>query len=175
MLVGALIAGSTAAYVQMSANKEIPSTERRAERLPEHQDKKAGSKDPDIRESSEVRILKPKFEDGDLKYDKRNATVPAGSDKFVFAVNEFLLASKVAPEEARLAKSTLTDGNLKLEFNQAFDRTYGSQDEQTLVDGILRTLGQFPEVRTVQFTIEGAQMETLGHLDLSTPQAVLRD
>ncbi len=82
----------------------------------------------------------------------------------------------IAPKEARATKAVLTErGELRLQFNNAFDRTYGSEEERALVDGILHSLGQFKEIVNVQFCIGDQPMETLGHIDLSTPQAVLRD
>lgn len=173
LLVGALAAGSIAAWVQMNPTKDIPEAERRVARLPEHQESRPKPKPRET--TSEVEVLKPRYEGNDLKYDRAKATVPQGEDKMVFAVNQYLKDLKMIPAGAKATKATMKSGDLTLDFNTAFDHTYGSEDERTIVDGILRTLGQFAEINSVRFTIEGQQMETLGHLDLTTPQAVLRD
>ena len=175
LLAGALVTGSLAAWVQMSPNKSIPVEEHRVARLPEHQSKRdvptTHKQDP-----GKIQVLKPRFEGQDLKYDRHEAVVPEGQNKMVFAVNQYLKESKVAPAAAQATKASIDKrGDLTLEFNSDFDRTYGTEDERTLVDGILRTLGQFSEINSVRFTINGQQMETLGNIDLTTPQAVLRD
>lgn len=173
LLAGALGAGSLAAWVQMNPTKEIPASEKRVSRLPEHQDSVHSSSETN---KGKVQVLKPRYEGDELKYDRHEAEVPTGEDKMVYAVNQYLKASKIAPSDALAVKATLaSNGDLKLDFNPAFDHTYGSEDERALVDGILHTLGQFPEINSVSFTIKGEQLETLGHIDLTTPQAVLRD
>lgn len=67
-------------------------------------------------------------------------------------------------------KKGLATLNLSHEFKDNF--TGGSEEEGLTMGAILRTLEQFPEIKRVQFLIEGQPLDTLGHLDLSGPQDV---
>ena len=60
--------------------------------------------------------------------------------------------------------------NLSREFRDNF--AGGSEAEGLTIGAILRTLAQFPEIKRVQFLVEGKPLDTLGHLDLSGPQDV---
>lgn len=159
LLSGALVAGAIAAWVQMNP-RSIPSAEHR----------------------SPVRASQPTGRhEGDEAQGRPKATAPLGDDlaledQMVASVNDFLHDSHIAPDEARATKAIMSPkGELKLQFNSAFDRTYGSEEEGALVNGILRSLGKFRQIVNVQFYIGDEPMETLGHIDLTTPQPVLRD
>ena len=60
--------------------------------------------------------------------------------------------------------------NLSREFRDNF--AGGSEAEGLTIGAILRTLAQFPEIKQVQFLVEGKPLDTLGHLDFSGPQDV---
>ncbi|MBL8060497.1 MAG: GerMN domain-containing protein [Chthonomonas sp.] len=173
LLAGGLVAGSVAAWVQINTDRTIPPSERR---LPTQRNGKPVQPQPDSTKRETVTVIKPRYEGDAIKYDRHHSEVPEGENKMVFAVNEYLRESGIAPKEARATKAHLSEkGELKLEFNDAFDRTYGSEEERSLVDGILHSLGQFKEIVNVQFFIGDQPMETLGHIDLTAPQPVLRD
>ena len=78
------------------------------------------------------------------------------------------------PKGTRLLSLEVKDGlatvNLSREFSDNF--TGGSEEEALTIGAILRTLGQFPEIKKVQFKLEGEALDTLGHLDFSGPQDV---
>lgn len=120
----------------------------------------------------DVNIPQPRYEDGELKLDKKSQKVPVNEDPYVYSVNQFLVQSKVAPKEAKLEKAVMHDHTLELHFNKDFDKTYGADDEATLVNGILETCGQFAGVNKVQFFIEDQPMETMGNVDLTQPLEV---
>jgi len=75
------------------------------------------------------------------------------------------------PEGTRLLDFKVEKGlatvNLSREFQENFQG--GSTAEALVIGSILRTLGQFPEVRLVRLLVEGKAIESLGHLDLSAP------
>ncbi|MBI3090830.1 MAG: GerMN domain-containing protein [Candidatus Tectomicrobia bacterium] len=77
------------------------------------------------------------------------------------------------PEGTRLAAYFLTpDGTLYLDVNEAFRaQPQGSWSEAVGAYAVVNTLtSNFPEVRRVQFLVEGKPATTLaGHLDLSRP------
>lgn len=179
MLIGAFVLGASATYVQLGPNARIPAEERRSERLPQHQEAgKQASRPAQTSErqlKDEVEIIRPRGAEDQVVFERERRRLPENQEAIPFAVNEFLKQSKIAPDDASLVGYKLNNGELVLSFNRAFDRTYGSEDERVLVEGILRSVGQFEDVRSVRFTIEWEPMETLGHLDLTIAQAPLRD
>lgn len=105
---------------------------------------------------------------------KHDVAVPPGQDERVFLINGFLASSGIAPADARALGVDVRDRVAFVDFNGAFDRTYGAEDEGILVNGILATLGQFEDIDRVQLQVNGTPLSTLGNLDLSFPQPVLR-
>jgi hypothetical protein len=99
---------------------------------------------------------------------------PREADLRVFAINEFLTGSNVAPPDARLLSLELEERHAKLHFNAAFRTTYGSMDEGTIIEGLRRSLGQFVEVATFEMFAEGEVIDTFGHVEFDTPITVLR-
>jgi spore germination protein GerM len=80
------------------------------------------------------------------------------------------------PPGTRVLSVTLRENGVAwADFNAALVTNFpgGSGRESLLLEAILRTLGQFPDVRAVQITIEGKGIESIGgHVDLSEPQSV---
>ena len=67
-------------------------------------------------------------------------------------------------------KNGLATVNLSREFRDNF--AGGSEEEGATIGAILRTLGQFSEIKRVQFLVEGKPIDTLGHIDISGPQDI---
>jgi|SRR5579885_348095 len=115
---------------------------------------------------------------GQLKLDGRVVTIPKGEDPHVYLVNQYLddlHAKGLGKKDARLLGVDVRGGTAYADFNQSFDETYGTSDEGNVLNGILTTFGQFPEIDRVQFEIDGKPMETTGNVDLSQPQDVIRN
>lgn len=121
-----------------------------------------------------VRILTPYYADGDLKFSDKSVEVPRDTDPMVFAVNSYLRSAPPVPKDAKLNKVTLERSIAVLDFNEAFNYSYGTMDESTVINGILATMGQFSQVQFVKFTIEGQPLESLGNLELVDPLEVIR-
>lgn len=181
MIVAAMGVGAVGTYVT-TRPAALPEELRRTERLPEHQSpadraKRASQTDapkPGTRDSVEIKT--PTYdESGNLRFTSEQAKVPRNEDAYLVAINGFLAKADLAPAGAKAVKADLKDGILTIWFNEAFDSTYGTEDEQTLVNGILVSAGQFSEVRKVQFTIQGKPMETMGNIDLTSPLSTLRE
>jgi hypothetical protein len=100
--------------------------------------------------------------------------VPVGKDPVLTAVNAFLRSTPVIPKGAEVKSVTIKDGLATVDFNKAFMRSYGTDDESTVVNGLLTALGQFKGVEKAVFTVEGQPIDTLGASDLSVPVAVLK-
>ena len=106
--------------------------------------------------------------------------VKAGTDLVAAAIRRLIEQgdngglSNPIPKGTRLLGLKIENGlaavDLSREFRDNF--TGGSEAESMTIGAVLRTLSQFPEVKRVQFLIEGKPLDTLGHLDLSGPQDV---
>ncbi len=148
-----------------------------ARRVPQEQHR--SSQDPltvDVvpdREREEVTTLKPRVNDTDLEFDASKVVPPAGVDPKVFVVNEYLKHIQAAPG-ARANSVTVANGIATVDFNRELQAGMSSMDEGTIVNGVLAALGTFKEIEAVQFTVEGEPIESLGHIDLTEPQPVIR-
>lgn len=179
ILAGVFVVTGLAAYIANGPGKNVPAPEARQDK-PElsptvkapdtqhHADNQAK------KETQDVTLYTPKYDGGELKFDKTPGTANAGSDAMIKVVNEYLAKIPAVPKEGRLKGVEIHGGIATLSFTPEFENGYGSEDEETIVVGILTALGQFPDIKKAQFTIEGKQLESLGHADLSTPQDVIR-
>jgi len=157
--------GSLAAYVKFSGANRVPDDERRPDKVSVHTPATHTETKPD----SKVTVIKPTREGDDLKLNKSETDVPKGEDPIVFSVNHYLKESKIVPADAKVVGVQVKDGIALLDVSPAFNQTYGSLDEETLLKGICATLAQFKNVDKVQFILEGKPIETLGNVDLTTP------
>ncbi|HTQ10068.1 MAG TPA: GerMN domain-containing protein [Fimbriimonadaceae bacterium] len=128
------------------------------------------SSQPAAKGPDSARVLTPKSKDGDLTFDTSTEPVPEGNDPKVFALNRFLENTKFVPSNARAVGVTVQDGVAYVSFTEGMgQRTYGSSDEATIIQGICKTLAAFPEIQKVQFEIDGKPMDSIGNVDLSQP------
>lgn len=127
-----------------------------------------------------VKVYRVAVEDNQTKLRPTEKVVPQGQDPAETALrclieqgNKSDLANPI-PEGTRLlgfeVEGDLATVNLSREFRDNF--AGGSEEEGLTIGAILRTLGQFPNIKRVVFLVEGKPLETLGHLDLSGPQDV---
>lgn len=163
--------GALLAYVLSGPPRTVPVDQRRATEAPVAAD--GGTPAPSSGKEK-VDVLTPRYENGDLRFERQPAAPPSGVDPYVFAVNSFLDRTRFVPRKARLVRAERRGSLLRLHFSPEFDTTYGTEDEETLLNGILAAVGQFPEIEEVQFLIGERPMETLGNVDLSGPLRVRR-
>lgn len=109
-----------------------------------------------------------------LAFENRLVEIPSDSDVRVTLINQFLKESKIASPDARLLGIQVIDGVAHLGFSREFDRTFGTFEEKSLLDGFSANLGQFPEIQSYVLEIDAKQMETLGSVDLKDPVPVIR-
>jgi len=165
-LVGLAIVGGLAYYV-MNLPKSGPSL---------------GSDAPSVRnetpnkpsKSEQVKVLTPAYKDGELTFSESTQESASGESPEVFAVNAFLKEAGIVPSGARATSVKIKDGIAAVTFTKEFETTYGTEDEQILVNGILKTLGQFKSIKKVSFRVGDHALDTLGSIDLTEPQPVLR-
>ncbi len=158
---GLAVLAGVAAYVQLAPATKVPPEVRR--------DDSARSASPATRD---VRVLTPRYEDGDLRFDSKPLQARPGEEPMQAAINGFLEGAKITPPDAKCL-SVRRQGDLAvLDFSGPFGQTYGAEDEQALLSGIAKTLAQFPEVKRFQVTVEGKPIETLGNIELTEPLAI---
>lgn len=116
---------------------------------------------------SQVKVLTPKSQGGNLSMDQATESVPAGTDPIVFAVNRYLENSHLLPAGAKVLKVEVKDGVAMIDCTEAMDKTVGSSDEEALIKGLTKTLGQFPEITTAKFYVSGQQIQSWGNVDLT--------
>lgn len=125
-------------------------------------------------ENEKADVLVPRYEGHDLKFDSKSVSVPKGEDARVFAVEGFLKNANVLPPGARLLGVSVNDGVATISFNREIFNGFGSDDERTLVNGLAHVLGQFKDIDKFVLLGNGEAVDSLGHLDLSEPQPVVR-
>lgn len=164
--VCAALVGGLTYYVAAGPGRQVPDELKRPDKA--EQDKGGPTEG--------VTVLKPKFEkDGSLGFDKRTHTPSPGQDPMVAAVNEYLKGVPAVPKDAQLLSAKVEGGIAMLNFNTAFASGYGTEDEQAIVNGVLASMAQFPGVSQVQFMVDGKPLDSLGNIDLSGPQPVLKE
>ncbi len=121
-----------------------------------------------------VRVPTPIYQDDTLRFKSETRKTTAGVDPRVEAVNAFLAQVKAVPRDARLVSVKVSNGTATLDFTDAFRQTYGTEDEQVVLNGLLETLKQFEEIRYVRLTAGGEPIDSLGNVDLTEVQPVPR-
>jgi spore germination protein GerM len=168
--------GALAVYVKQAPNgARVPAEEHRNGGGPETQVSERrpapNVKVEDIREDESTgetaQILTPRYKGEDLSFTREKRDVPKDEDAKTFAVREFLKRANVTPAGTRLLSVNVNDGVATLSFNKALYGGYGSDDERTLINGIAETLKQFPEVKKAILIVDGEQVDSLGHLEIT--------
>ncbi len=102
----------------------------------------------------------------------------AGTTKYKAAMDALMEGTDdsklttVIPKQAKLLGVTVSGDTAKVDFDKGLIKHFngGSTGEEFLVGSIVNTLTEFPEIKKVQITIDGRNVETLkGHMDVSKP------
>ncbi|MCW5939148.1 MAG: GerMN domain-containing protein [Fimbriimonadaceae bacterium] len=163
-LAGTAVLASVVIYIKDSPGKSVP---------PE-QHKLADTQPPGLKTPDKVTVYKPRYDGDKLVFDKSQAKAAPKEDPKVFALNEFLKGLPMVPKGARAKSVKVANGVATVDFTTEFETFYGTEDEQTVLKGILTTLGQFEDVDKAVFTVEGKPLESIGNVDLGEPQQVMR-
>lgn len=107
------------------------------------------------------------------------------SDKYAQAVNALIAGPAneaegigIMPKGAKVLNVTVKDATATVDFSKEFQTNFtgGSTGEIMLVGSIVDTLTEFPEIKSVRFTLEGQPLDILGgHLDLTEPVSRMND
>ncbi|MFQ3587424.1 MAG: GerMN domain-containing protein [Fimbriimonadaceae bacterium] len=114
------------------------------------------------------------WEEGELKFGRKTVDVPAGQDPKRVAVQSYLNQIRDVLPGVRLEGFRMDGKVAQLRFSAEFDQRMGSDDEATVLMGILAAMGQFPDVEEVEFFAGGRQIETIGNVELNAPLPVVR-
>ncbi|MCG9894946.1 MAG: GerMN domain-containing protein [Fimbriimonadaceae bacterium] len=173
--LSAFVLGGSAAFVVFGPGRTVPPEMSRGALTPADREARPVSEKPILEEPGRVSTLAPKFENGDLTFDRQTEPVSPTVDPVVQVVNDFLRRVPAVPKEAVLKSAKISSGLVELDFNQAFQTGYGTEDEQVIVNGILTALAQFQNIDRAQFLVEGKALDALSNIDLTEPQPVIRD
>lgn len=133
-----------------------------------------------IKPPVKVKIYQVAFEGNEAKLRAVEIEVPGDEDTAEAALSRLFeqgdeggLVNPI-PKGARLLSLEVKDGLATVDLSKEFSDNFtgGSEDEALTIGAILRTLGQFPKIKKVQFMLESKPLDTLGHLDFSGPQDV---
>lgn len=123
---------------------------------------------------AQVKVFTPKLEDDGFTFEETTVDVPSGQDPMLFACRQLIKQFTSLPEGSDVLSVKVAGKQATVDLSEAVSTGMGSAEEGGLVNGILTTLGQFKEIEEVKFTVAGAPLETLGHLELDGPQPVQR-
>ncbi len=158
LLVCFVIGAGAVAYIKLAPADEVP-------REVQNEQQNGGEG---------VHLLTPYYADHELKFTTEPMEVPKDVDPRVFAVNRYLRATTFVPKDAELKSCTVENGTATLDFSSAFETSYGTEDESTVINGILAVMGQFKDVSYVRIIVDGKPIDTLGNLELNDPLPVTR-
>ena len=125
-----------------------------------------------------VKIYYPDDAGMNLVGVNREIKIAKDDDKYLATVKLLLDApkeknlTKIFPSHAKIISVLLKGDTALVNFdgNLAENFVGGSTGEEMLVNSVVNTLTEFPEVKQVKFLLDGKEIETLsGHMDLSSP------
>lgn len=118
-----------------------------------------------------VSVPEAKPGQGEVEFTSSSREVNSKEDPVVFAINEFLKATKISGN-AKLSSAIVNGDNVVLDFDGMFVRGYGTDDEQTLIEGILKAVRDNSKAKTATFMERGKPARSLGNIELDGPQSV---
>ncbi len=176
LAIGAAGAVGITSYIQKTPDaQKVPEGIRREEaNRRRHAPDVEASVQPDQQADHTIIVLTPESKNGDLTFTSKTESVPDKVEPIVFAVNRYLENTGFVDPKAKALAVQLKDGMAHIDVTEAFETSYGSLDERTVLQGLQRTMGQFAEVKTFAFYVSGKQVTTLGNADLTDPIRVIR-
>lgn len=128
-------------------------------------------------EMMDIRVYYPNSDATRLVAEKKKVKTTAATK--YRAVVEALLEgpsdsklTKIFPKDAKVLGVTVSGDTARVDFNRAILDNFngGSTGEEMLVGSVVNTLTEFPEIKKVQFVVEGRRIDSIkGHMDTSKP------
>lgn len=120
-----------------------------------------------------VKVLNPVFKGDELTFTESTEKVPAGTNPMSFAIESYLKNIPAVPKTVKVLNCSVENKIATVDFSSDIMAGYGTEDEQMIINGILKTFGKFPEVNAVRILIDGEPAETLGNIEIQNPQPVI--
>ncbi len=115
-----------------------------------------------------IQVPVPKNDNGNVVFEMKPKEADIGTDIVVESVNAFLKSSKIATE-AKVISAKYEGDHLILDTTKLFDRGYGTDDEHTLFDGIVKAVSANSKVKTLEFLSNGSPVSSLGNIEFNGP------
>jgi spore germination protein GerM len=94
-------------------------------------------------------------------------TYKAALEFWLRAVSEEHPGIAIVQPQAKVLSATLKDGTLTIDWSrEVLDFEAEPSEKMIALAGILRTMGEFPEIQKVRFTVEGKTSGTVGGKDI---------
>lgn len=178
LLIGAGGVFAIGSYIKSNPDAQhVPANVRRPEPSKQHENRPA----PDVEvttnhetERERVLVLTPESKDGNLTFTSKMETVPSSQKPIVFAVNRYLENTGFVDKKAKALSVDIHDRVAHIDVTEAFETSYGSSDEQTVLQGLQKTMGQFTDIDKFAFYVSGKQVTSLGNADLTDPIEVIK-
>ena len=109
---------------------------------------------------------------------KRTIEIKDDAEKYLAVLNLLINSptekdlTAIFPKNTKINSVNFKDGTAFVDFDKNITKSFagGSTGEELLVNSVVKTLTEFPEVQQVRFLVDGKEIETLsGHMDLSEP------
>ena len=124
---------------------------------------------------AEVILYYPNEDGSKLVAVRRTVKIGEGKDKYTAAIESLMSEPQgqftVIPQKTKLNSVTVKNGTARIDFSAELRKNFvgGSTGEEMLIGSVVDTLTEFPEVKAVEFLIDGKKIDTIsGHSDLST-------
>ncbi len=116
-------------------------------------------------------IPKLTFQDGEPRWDLLKEEIREGANPLQEAINRFLKESGIAPQ-AKLIDIRARGKQVELNFENLFEKSYGTDNDSLLLEGIFKALKENSTFETALFMESGKPAQTLGNLDVEGPQKI---
>ncbi len=170
MLVAAMGLGAAGVYVKYSGPAQsLPDELKRHNTVQNTQ----GTKPSQVEEPTEqVTVMRVVPNETGITLERTPITVPAGVNPIAHSITETLRAFK--QNQVRALDVEVKNGTATIFFNPAVkDMALGSMEESMLIKAIRTAVGQFPEVKGIELSLEGQPITSFGHSELEFPLAPL--
>lgn len=162
------VVGVLVVYLKSTPALNVPEDQKRATHRSDP------TAEPVAPKANQVLVPIPLWEEGDLKFGRAAVDVPTGQDPKRVALQSYLDEIRDVLPGVRLEGFRMDGKVAQLRFSPEFDQRMGSDDEATVLLGILAVMGQFPDVEEVEFFAGGQQIEAIGNVELNVPLPVVR-
>ncbi len=126
--------------------------------------------EPAVRETPVFRSVRL---EGDSPVLGKEMALKAGQEPHLASLSATM--ANLGYADIRILKVDVERGLATIDASpKLLDHGFSSTAEAALVKSIATDLGQFPAVKTFRLRVDGEVLDTLGHLELAEPQAVIR-